>query len=94
MENTRNGEENGSHWIPYMFFDRSSVTIHLLNWFGMGSSSPSSRLSPHSKEEAVMETKEEEDDMTVDITERRLQKSKPNTRPKPKPSPGTGGKVH
>ncbi|XP_018488182.1 elicitor peptide 3 [Raphanus sativus] len=93
MEEMRNGEENGtSHWIPYMFFDRSSVTIHLLKWFGLGSSSPSSTF----KEEDVMETKEEEDDITVDITERRLQKSKPNPKPKPKPkpSPGTGGQVH
>ncbi|CAH8391146.1 unnamed protein product [Eruca vesicaria subsp. sativa] len=92
MENMRDGEENGSHWIPFMFFDRSYVTIHLLKWFGLGSYSPSSSFSSHSEkeEEDVMETKEEGDDMTIEITERGFQKHKP----KPKPSSGKGGKVH
>ncbi|KAJ0242083.1 Elicitor peptide 3 [Hirschfeldia incana] len=90
MDNMRNDQENGSHWIQFMFFERSSVTIHLLKWFGLGSSSPSSSFSSHSEEEDVVERKEEEDDMTIDITERRLKKS----RSKPKSSSGKGGKVH
>ncbi|CAA7034759.1 unnamed protein product [Microthlaspi erraticum] len=103
MENLRNGEENDSYWIPSMFFDRSSVTIPLLKCFGLESSSSSSPtssssssscgslLSSHSEEEDSMEIiKEEEDNTTVEITERRLQKSKP----KPNTSSGKGGKVN
>ncbi|ESQ31385.1 hypothetical protein EUTSA_v10005182mg [Eutrema salsugineum] len=97
MENLRSGEENDSHWIPFMFFDRSSVTIPLLKCLGLESSSSSSSdslLSSHSEEEDDMERKEDEenDDTTVEITERRLQKSKP--KPKPKPSSGKGGKIN
>lgn len=99
MENLRNGEENDSQRIPFMFFDRSSVTVPLLKCFGLeissssssSSSSSGSLLSSHSEEEDGMEIiKEEEDDMPVEITERRVQKSKP----KPKPSSGKGGKVN
>ncbi|CAN8251583.1 unnamed protein product [Cochlearia groenlandica] len=77
---------------PFMFFGQSSVPIHLLEFFGLKSSSSESLLSSHSEEEEGKEIKEEENDMSVEITERKFQKSKPT--PKPKPSSGKGGKIH
>lgn len=90
MENLRNGQENGSHWIPFTFFDQSSVTIPLLKCFGLdSSSSSSSSSSSHSEEDEsidIKEEEEEEDDMTIEI------KARGKTKTKPQPSSGKGGK--
>lgn len=94
MENLRNGQENGSHWIPFTFFDQSSVTIPLLKCFGLDSSSSSSSSSgdfssSHSEEDEsidIKEEEEEEDDMTIEI------KARGKTKTKPQPSSGKGGK--
>ncbi|XP_010462563.1 PREDICTED: elicitor peptide 3-like [Camelina sativa] len=89
MESMRNGEEKDSHWIPFTFFDQSSLTIPILKCLGLERSSSSS--SSHSEEDDGIITKEEEEDAmtTVEITTRRLQK-----RPKLPPSTGNGGKHH
>ncbi|WZZ37385.1 hypothetical protein YC2023_020786 [Brassica napus] len=77
MQNLRNGEKGDSHWIQFMLFVQFSITTLLLKCLGLessSSSSSSSSVSSHGEEEDGIEMKEDEDDMTVETTERRLQK--------------------